>query len=455
MSPWLPVGLALLGGCQEDASLQERDALRARVQELALEPLEAPDAGDPALVELGEALFFDPVLAGNRDQSCATCHFPGQAMGDGRSLSVGTAAVVEDGVRLPGPDHSFTPRNAPGLWDLGQESVTVLFWDGRLVSSPEGELLFYDVGHGDSELPRLSFDSNLNTLVGIQALFPVLDRDEMRGDLGDPTATGEPNELAAVYEDDFEGVWEALMERLLAIPEYQDLFARAYPELAEESLQFLDAAEAIGAHLSSHLVSTDTPWDRFLRGEDEALDPDQVRGALLFYGEAACATCHSGPLFSDQEHYNLAVRPIGRGPSSLEYVDLGAAHRTHAGSDEQYHFRTPRLRNVALTGPWMHNGAYTSLSAVLAHKCDPVSGLWGYDSDQLAEEVRPQVHDSESVLAEVELYLSPEVPRQLDLSAEQQADLLAFLEGLTSPVAVEVLGQRREEVPSGLSLVEP
>ncbi len=82
-------------------------------------------------------------------------------------------------------------------------------------------------------------------------------------------------------------------------------------------------------------------------------------------------------------------------------------------------------------------------------------GLWDYDSDQLAEEVRPQVHDSESVLADVEFYLSSEVPRQLDLSAEQRADLLAFLEGLTSPVALEVLEERREEVPSGLSLVEP
>jgi cytochrome c peroxidase len=437
-------------GCDPNVQVQ---ALRDRAADLELAPLEAVKDADPALVRLGRNLFFDPILSGNRDQACATCHAPEHALGDGRSLAVGTASVLRDGERTPGPDHTFTPRNAPSLWDLGQPESNVLFWDGRLAPGEDGELVMYETGNDASEVVRLYMPSMLESTVSAQAMLPVLDRDEMRGEVTDEVPFGEENELARIVDRDFQGIWDALVVRLLGIEAYRADLLEAYPDVAEEDLGFEHAAQAIGVFVGSAFQVTGTPWDRFLAGEDEALDASQVRGALLFYGDGSCSSCHSGSLFTDQELYNLAVRPMTSGPLDLEDVDLGAAHRTH--SRERYTFRTPRLRNVVQTGPWMHNGAYTSLRAVLEHKRDPVGGLMNYDSTQLEPAFRPQVHRDEAILADVEANVSEAVPRDLPLTDEDLDDLEAFLGALTRPNVFGVDALVPDEVPSGLEIPFP
>jgi len=441
--------LGLSMSCTDQAN---RDALLDRVERMNLMPLEAPEAYSADLVELGESLFFDPLLSGNRDQACASCHSLETATADSRSLSVGTAAIDVNGIRLPGPDHSFTPRNAAALWDLGQDSVGTMFWDARIARVEEGAV-FYDVGHEASKVARLIFPDE-DRLSAIQPLFPVLDRDEMRGEQEDPVTDGH-NELATVFDDDFDGVWRALMGRILAYPDYQLAFETAFPDVPVDELEFAHAARAIGAYMDTRFVSTDTPWDRFLDGDVGVLSSAQVRGANLFYGEAGCHTCHSGPLFSDEKLYNYAVRPMTRGPSQLEFVDLGAQHRTHSGSEGRFGFRTPRLRNVALTGPWMHNGSYTSLEAVLAHKADPIDGLWNYDSEQLEESIRLQVHRRAETLEDVANSISEQVPRSLDLDSGDIADLIAFLEALTSPVAESLAESIPDRVHSSLPIPKP
>ena len=440
--------LLLLTACSDQAA---REDLLAQAKALGLSPLTAPAPVNPALVELGESLFFDPLLSGNRDQNCAGCHRLDHGTADTRSLSVGTAAIEVNDIRLPGPDHSFTPRNAPSLWDLGQESVGKLFWDGRLARTKQGVVL-YDVGHGASEVARLLFPGETKPSA-IQALFPVLERDEMRGDQEDPS-DGAENELATIYDDDFEGVWLSLIERILAEPAYQEAFLEAFPEQDLAQSTFADAAAAIGAYMDTRFASTDTPWDRFLGGEEQALTAAQIRGGNLFFGRGACGTCHSGNLFSDEDLYNYGVRPMTRGPSDLEYVDLGAQHRTHAAQDGRYAFRTPRLRNVTMTGPWMHNGSYTSLEAVLKHKTDPREGLWAYDSSQLEESIQLQVHQREETLEDVEANISETVPKTLDLDEKDIADLIAFLEALTSPRVAELVNEVPNSVLSGLPIPE-
>jgi cytochrome c peroxidase len=439
----------LTTACSDQAA---REALLDRADELDMAPLEAPEAAAVALIDLGESLFFDPLLSGNRDQACSSCHSLEHSTTDGRSLSVGTAAIDVNGVRLPGPDHSFTPRNSPSLWDLGQTEISKLFWDARIARTEEG-ILLYDVGHEASQVARLIFPGATH-LSAIQPLFPVIDRDEMRGDQEDPSPYG-PNELATVFDDDFEGVWRALMARLLAEDAYAEAFEEAFPDTPLDELEFLDAALAIGAFMDARFVATDTPWDRFLSGETDLLESAQIRGATLFFGEAKCHRCHEGNLFSDQELYNYGIRPMTRGPSKLEYVDLGAQHRTHAAGEGRYAFRTPRLRNVTQTGPWMHNGAYTSLEAALAHKADPIQGLWDYDLEQLEEAMRNQVHRRVETLEDVEASMSEDVPRQLDLDERDIADLIAFLEALTSPSAESLALQTPTSVLSGLPIPEP
>jgi cytochrome c peroxidase len=453
MRAYLPAiawGSLVALGCDQSAQVQ---ALRDRAADLELAPLEAVEDADPALVRLGRNLFFDPILSGNRDQACVTCHAPEHALGDGRSLAVGTASVLRDGKRTPGPDHTFTPRNAPPLWDLGQPESTVLFWDGRLAPGEDGELVMYETGHEASEVVRLYMPSMLDSTVSAQAMLPVLDRDEMRGEVTDDVPFGEENELARIVDRDFEGIWDALLQRLLAIDAYRSDLLEAYPEVVEEDLGFEHAAQAIGVFVGSAFQVTGTPWDRFLAGEDDVLDAAQVRGALLFYGEGTCSTCHSGSLFSDQDLYNLGVRPMTSGPSELENVDLGAAHRTH--TRERYTFRTPRLRNVALTGPWMHNGAFTKLEDAVRHHLDPVRSALNYSTRNLRPDLRKRIVDAPEVQVAILKNLAPKLRSISLLNDTEVEQLLAFLKALTDPAVKNLADVAPYTVPSGLKVDRP
>ena len=95
-----------------------------------------------------------------------------------------------------------------------------------------------------------------------------------------------------------------------------------------------------------------------------ALQPREVRG--FFFGNASCVDCHSGTLLTDQLHHNLAVPQLGPGKNPSTGLDVGRTLVTGDAAD-QFAFRTPALRNVAVTGPWMHNGAYSSLEDVILH----------------------------------------------------------------------------------------
>jgi len=158
---------------------------------------------------------------------------------------------------------------------------------------------------------------------------------------------------------------------------------------------------------------------------------------------------------TDQRFISLGLPPMGGGPSAYEYVDYGAAHRSHVGIEGRFAFRTPSLHNVAATGPWMHNGCYTSLEAVVRHRLDPMEGLYEYDRTQLADEFQNQVHTSRDVLEQVEQSRSQEV---LDIPALSDAEvnaLLVFLDALSSPALTDLPDASPETVPSGLPLVLP
>jgi cytochrome c peroxidase len=446
------------GGVSSDPVAEDVGGLRALIEERGIAPLVPVEFGRYEQRELGRMLFFDPILSGNRDQACATCHHPSHGSSDGRSLSVGTKAIIVDGVRLPGPDHTFTPRNAMGLWDLAQREPQDHrggFWDRRVVRE-EDRFVLYDIGYETSHVPRLVLPEPLDSLVAAVAMLPVLDRDEMRGEVGELAIDGSDNELAKIFDSDFEGIWTALMKRLLAIEAYKQAFAAAYPDMAAAELHFAHAANAIGAFIQAEFQSTDTPWDQFLNGEDDALQHAAIRGARLFFGRAECGACHADTLLGDDDVHNYAVRPMTTGPKSdFEDVDLGAALRTNGGEEDRYAFRTPSLRNVEHTGPWMHNGCYTSLEAVVRHKRDPLAALGDYDKAQLAPEFRMQVHGGDEVLDDVAARLGEDVPREIALSETEVGELVTFLRALSSPRIATIESLIPDEVPSGLQLTEP
>ncbi len=400
-----------------------------------------PPAPRTELVKLGEALFWDPELSGNRDISCATCHHPLKGTGDNLPLSIGTggAGLGEQRVRFEAR-RELIPRNASPLFNLGYVEWEVLFWDGRVHGSAE-------TGFHTPASDRLP--AGLDSLLAAQAMFPVTSRDEMRGLRGDRDIFGNPNELAELVDYAAQPIWKALMKRLLAIPGYVELFRAAYPDAPPEALGFEHAANALAAYQIAVFTFEDSPFDRYLRGDRSALSPEAKRGAALFYGEAGCATCHSGGLLTDQKFHNLAVPQIGDGKGREQPLDLGRARES--GNDcERYAFRTPPLRNVAITGPWMHNGALLTLDEVIRHHLDPVGSLRRYDPAQLPVLLREKCHASPEVLAALVASKSRSASEGVTLSEAERRDLIAFLESLTSPGALDLAHTIPASVPSGL-----
>ena len=395
---------------------------------------------DPTLVTLGESLFFDKLLSGNRDISCATCHHPEFASADGLPLSFGTGGHGLGTRRVADPQRELVPRNATELFNRGAPEWTTMFWDGRVnLSAVYG--LSSPVGNG---LPPL-----LQTALQAQAMFPVTSRDEMRGFFGDYDANRQLNEIAAVSDMKPKLIWARLMKRLLAVPGYVELFRAAYPDVPVEQLGFEHAANALAAYEVAAFTFTDSPWDRYLAGDKAALSDAAKRGALLFYGEAGCAQCHSGNLLTDQQFHNIGVPQLGPGKLSDDRLDLGRFLETGRAED-RYAFRTPPLRNVTLTAPYMHNGAYADLRAAVPHHLNPTGSLQVYDATTLPLTFQETVRAEPEVAADILRSLDARLAAPPPLSDEQLADLMAFLGALTSPSAVNLSGLVPESVPSGL-----
>jgi cytochrome c peroxidase len=400
-----------------------------------------PEKPNIDLIVLGQALFFDRELSGNRDIACATCHHPLLATGDALSLPIGAGAVVPGALgpfREKGADREFVPRNAPEIFNRGSILWFSQFWDSRVV---ENGRRGYDSPAG-KDLPR-----GLPNVLAVQAMFPVTSRDEMRG------STSDNNELAAIQDSDFRGIWQALTNRLLAIPEYRMLFRDAYgikDKHLDKKIGFEHAATAIAAFEIEAFTFLDSPFDRYLSGDDHALTTPQKRGALSFYGKAKCSQCHSGALLTDQQHYNLLVPHLGPGKvaSSVPPIDPGRALVT-LDPEDAFRFRTPPLRHVTATGPYMHNGAYADLEEAVRHHLDTTAAFATYDPaahiDQI-ELVDTVVHEDVATSIPGDL-----APPQVPLTRREFNELMSFLKALTAPRLSERLQATiPDSVPSGL-----
>jgi cytochrome c peroxidase len=398
---------------------------------------------DPALVALGRALMFDKVLSGNRDVSCATCHDPASHSSDALSLSIGTGGSGAGSGRTLGTARAFVSRNAQDLFNRGDPEFTSMFWDGRVAQ--DGAALRTPAGDA---LP-----AGLSGALAAQAMFPVFTRLEMRGQPGDRDRFGQPNELAALADDDFAGVWRALMSRLLAFDGYVQLFQAAYPGVPADQLGFQHAANAIAAFETEAFASAGSPFDHYVQGDNGALSAAAKRGGNLFFGPAGCAQCHRGPELTDQQFHNIGVPQLGPGFGTASPEDYG--HGAVTGSiDERATFRTPPLRNVELTAPYMHDGAYTTLEAAVRHYLDPVASLTTYDPSVLRPELQGTYLDAPEQLEGILQTLDERVATPLTLSDADVGDLVEFLRSLTDPAVAGMGALVPPSVPSGLPVGE-
>jgi cytochrome c peroxidase len=211
------------------------------------------------------------------------------------------------------------------------------------------------------------------------------------------------------------GPFESANEQNLPLPElearvrgisgYAPLFARAYPG---EPVTSETIAKAI-ASFERTVVADDAPFDRWLAGDEAAMSVSAKRGFELFAGKANCALCHQGFNFTDNGFHNIGLAETAETP------DLGRfAHKRIAVLKGA--FKTPTLRNIALTAPYMHNGAYATLADVIDHYA-----RGGDAVDNLSANMKP-----------------------FELSAREKQQLIDFLQALTSepqPVAPPSLPQ--------------
>lgn len=404
-------------------------------------PIHADKIQNQEKIKLGQQLFFDKILSGSRDISCATCHHPSTHSGDDLSLSIGVGGHGIGYSRVLGETRRLIPRNAPEIFNRGAAEWRTMFWDGRVEIKPNGEV----ISPADDKLPI----EHIENIVAIQAMFPVTSRQEMRGRKGDVDIEGKPNTLAAVGDTDFEDIWARVMARITAIPEYVDLFQQVYPAVAPDELHFAHAANALAAFQIHAFAFEDSPWDRYLSGEQNALSAEAKKGAALFYGQAGCSSCHSGTLMTDQNYYNILVPQIGPGHRDSAGFDIGRARVTDKKEDA-FAFRTPPLRNVAITGPWMHNGAYTSLEETIRHHSQPLEMLQSYDVSQLDDSLENTFRLNTSTILAMSKTFSSEINVVPDFSAEEIQQLIAFLQALTSPSTSDLSHLVPEKVPSGL-----
>ncbi|HPG25911.1 MAG TPA: cytochrome c peroxidase [Myxococcota bacterium] len=419
-------------------------ALRVLLRRHGVGPARDADfaQASPELVALGNLLFYDKLLSGNRDVSCATCHHALMATADGVSLPAGVGGRGLSTARAMGEGRERVPRNAPEVFNRGHVAFTNMFWDGRIerdASQPSG---FRSPAGAD--LPA-GFASALE----VQAMFPVTSAAEMRGDPGE-------NEIADAGS--LPEVWARLMDRLLAIDEYRERFAEAFPDTAESELGFEHAARAIAAFEATRWRADGSPFDRYLRGDRSALGREEKRGALLFYGSAGCASCHSGTWQTDLAHHAIAEPQIGPGKGHGPDGDEDFGREAISGdATDRFRFRTPPLRNVALTSPYGHAGAHRTLEDVVRHHLDPVASLEAWDP---AEAMLPVTGDEETPFSVMEdaakrdAIADANELRPRSLSDDEVDALVAFLEALTDPRMLDLREEVPPRVPSGLPLAD-
>jgi len=268
----------------------------------------------PAKVALGRLLFWDPLLSGNRDVACASCHHPRFGYAENRDLSIGVNGVgLGDRRRFAaGNTIPFVKRNSQtilnvafnGIDDTGAYTAAKapMFWDVRTQSLEE------------------------------QALEPIKALEEMRGH---------------AYPED--RAVPAVVARLNGNPEYQRLFIAAFGGASPVNARNLGRALAA---FQRSLTANNAPFDRYMRGDRAAMTASQVRGMRRFE-RVGCVNCHSGPMFSD---FKLHVLGVPDNPRLTE---------SDSGVERTYQFRTASLRNVELTAPYMHSGVFQSLEDVL------------------------------------------------------------------------------------------
>jgi cytochrome c peroxidase len=288
-------------------------------------------------------------------------------------------------------------------------------------------------------------------VLSAQSMFPVLSPDEMAGHYGE-------NSISKAVRQGFlslpGGAWDQLAARVAAIPDYRVAFdALNGPG---SPITFAEISNAIAAFIAHEWRADDSPFDRHQK-EETALTGAVARGMELFYGRAACDTCHAGQFQTDHAFHAIAMPQIGPGKAErfeTHARDIGRM-RVTGREEDAYAFRTPSLRNVAFTAPYGHAGSFATLEAVIRHHLDPVASLTNYAREQVVlGDLGSETEDFRAMddPKEVEAIAASNVLEPQDITDVEIAELIAFLGALTDLSGLTGRLGIPDKVPSGLSI---
>lgn len=408
-------------------------------------------------IKLGQNLFYDKILSGNKNISCGTCHHALTASGDGLSVSIGEGGQGLGKKRTTGAGKNAiperVPRNAQHLWNVQALEIHTMFHDGRVAVNKNQPSGFDTPIDGVYFLYEQNFPTGLDSVLAAQVLFPLASHREMAGQVGENSIA---NAKGAGYLLGSSGAWGQLASRLRAIPEYVEMFKAAYSDVNSASdITIVHIANAIAAFEGSAFKANNTPFDRYLRGDKLAMSESALRGMELFYDKANCSSCHSGSLMSDQKFHATAMPQTGpgRGSDFDAHGDFGREQVTLKAED-RYKFRTPTLRNVALNGPWGHSGAYNTLEAVVRHMLDPITSLKNYDPSQSVLPPRKDLDALDNLVmadtSRVKKIAAANEITPISLNGTEFKELMDFMNALTDPSSTDLRHTVPKKVPSGL-----
>lgn len=321
-------------------------------------------ADSPDAAKFGHALYFDKRISGNNLVSCATCHQPEKMFTDGLALAMGT---------------ELGPRHTPSL--VGISYSPWFYWDGRKDSQWAQALAPLETAH-EHNTDRLQVARLISKDDSYRQQYELI-----FGPL--PSIPSSPLAASPHGDDALKAAWSSLTT----------------DQQSQISQVFSNLGKALAAY-QRKLLPGPTPFDDYVNSlsvegdsSDELLTRSQVAGLGLFIGKAQCVTCHNGPLLTNHEFHNTGVLAIsGQLPPMGRYDGIRIARKdpfnclgefSDAASSECLELRfsrdtndlvgaqkTPTLRNIAITAPYMHGGQIKTLKEVIEHYNDaPISML--------------------------------------------------------------------------------
>ncbi|NJB85116.1 cytochrome c peroxidase [Lewinella marina] len=348
----------------------------------------------PAKVALGQLLFHETAIATNGKTeegigtfSCASCHFAGAGFQAGRFQGIGDGGlgfgVNGEGRRpheaVPFADFDVQPIRSPSALNTAYQEV--MLWNGQFGATG------VNAGTEDRWTPGTPKETNTLGYEGLETqAIAGLTVHRMALDARHAEELG--------YRDLFQAAFPGIEDTKLFTPEYAGLAIAAYERT---------------------LVADQAPWQRYLRGEEEALNPDALQGAILFLGKAGCVSCHTGPALSSNTFHALGMDDLVdcEEPTIGTRVDnaenLGRGGFT-GKADDNYRFKVPQLYNLKSSPFYGHGSSFRTVRDVIAYKnrAEPQNarvpagslsdefqplGLTEEEIDQLAAFVRDGLYD--------------------------------------------------------------